>query len=195
MRLVQTSAPSVEPVTLAEAKLHLRQIDSADDVLITSLIVAARQYAEAYCARSFITQQWRVVMDRFPCDCIEIERGPLISVQAIGYRDMGGTLQTIATPSLPSWVIDASGERPRIAPGFGYTWPESLPQIGAVFVDYTAGYGATAADVPELVKSWIKVRINTMFENREEIAVLQRGTVTALAHVDRLLDPIAIQRA
>lgn len=195
MRIVRTTPPAIEPVTVAEAKVHLRHFDVVEDALIGMLITAAREYAESYCGRSFITQAWRGVMDQFPCDWIEIERGPLIAVQSIVYRDMGGVAQTIVAPALPEWAIDTSGEIPRIAPGFGYTWPNALPQIGAVQVNYTAGYGPLATDVPAVVRNWILVRVNTMFENGEEIAVLQRGSVTALAHVDRLLDPVAIPRA
>lgn len=195
MRIVRTAAPSIEPVTVAEAKVHLEHFDVVHDAMLALLITAAREYAEGYCGRSFITQSWRGVMDAFPCECIEIERSPLIAVQSIVYRDMAGALQTIASPALPEWVIDTSGEIPRIAPGFGYTWPNSLPQIGAVQVNYTAGFGPAAADVPAVVRNWIMVRVNTMFENREEVAVLQRGSVTPLEHIDRLLDPVAIRRA
>lgn len=196
MRIVQTTAPSIEPVTLAEAKVHLRQFDVVQDALISLLITAAREYAESYCGRSFITQTWRGVMDGFPCECIEFERGPLISVQNIIYRDMAGVAQTITSPTLPQYAIDTSGVIPRMAPGFGYIWPIALPQIGAVQVNYTAGYGPAATDVPPVVRNWIMVRVNTMFENREEIAVLGRGsTVTPLEHLDRLLDPIVIRRA
>ena len=37
-----TSAPSVEPVSQAEAKLHLKVDDSADNDLIDAMITAAR---------------------------------------------------------------------------------------------------------------------------------------------------------
>jgi uncharacterized phiE125 gp8 family phage protein len=195
MGIVQTAAPAVEPVTLAEAKLHLNEIDNVQDTLIGMLITAAREYAEAYCARSFITQQWRLTLDEFPCGCIELERGPVQSVDSIVFRDMAGVLQTVAGPTFPAYAIDLESPLARVAPGFGYTWPNSLPQIGAVQVNYTAGFGPTAADVPAVVRNWIMVRVNTMFENREEVAVLQRGSVTPLAHIDRLLDPVAIQRA
>lgn len=195
MRIVRITQPAIEPVTVTEAKVHLRHFDVVEDALIGTLITAAREYAEAYCGRSFITQGWRGVMDCFPCDWIEIERSPLLSVESIVYRDMAGVEQTITTPALPAWAIDTSGEIPRIAPGFGYTWPSALPQIGAVQVNYTAGYGPLATDVPAVVRNWIMVRVNTMFENREEIAVVQRGSVTPLAYLDRLLDPISVHRA
>ena len=113
------------------------------------------------------------------------------SVEMI-YTDMGGVERVIDSPGSPDYAIDLSGSLGRMTPGFGRIWPITLPQIGVVSIDYTAGYGDAATDVPELIRNWIMVRVNTMFENREEVAVLQRGTVSALPHVDRLLDEFRV---
>lgn len=199
MRLIQTQAPAVEPVTLDFASLHLRQIDTVEDSLITMFLVAARRYAESYCRRSFITQGWRLVLDEFPECEIELPRGPVTAVSSIVYLDMAGVAQTIASPALPDYVFDNSGDADgvlaRLSLGFGRTWPNTLPQAAAVQVNYTAGYGADPASVPEGIRHWICMRVNTLFENREEVAVLQRGSVSALPHVDRLLDPYQVLRA
>lgn len=195
MSLVQTQAPAVEPLTLAMASLHMQVIDSVDDTLITMMIAAARRFAESYCRRSFITQGWRLTLDGFPCDEFELEMGPVQSVQSIVYRDMGGNVQTIASPALPDWAADLGADVARLAPGFGYTWPQALPQIGAVQVNYTAGYGPDPDDVPEGIRHWIAMRVKTIFDNREEVAVMQRGSVSALPYVDRLLDPYTVRRA
>lgn len=60
--------PVVEPVTLAEAKNYLRvdQDITDDDALISELIVAAREYAETYCGRSFANKTYRQSLDSFP---------------------------------------------------------------------------------------------------------------------------------
>jgi len=207
MPLQQLVAPSVEPVTLAEAKNHLR-VDAdltADDALITMLIAAARAYAETYTGRSFITQQWRLVLDSFPGPsllgvpfgvpytlpghAILLERAPVASVDGITYLAMEGSTQTLA-PS--QYVADLTGPIPRITPIFGAIWPIPLPQIGAVRVDFTAGFGATPADVPEGICQWILMRVSTLYGNREEVAILGRGKVDPLPYVDSLLDPYRI---
>jgi hypothetical protein len=68
MALKLNTAPTGEPVTLAEAKAHLREdlVDVANDALITNLIVAARMHAENVCRRAFITQKWDLYLDAFP---------------------------------------------------------------------------------------------------------------------------------
>ena len=209
MGLVRTSPPTVEPVSVSEAKVHLEAIDSTHDTMLSLLIAAARQYAESYCNRSFITQSWRLTLDAFPGrwdqsmspagvsfslprNAVLLERAPIQSVDAITYTDMGGVERVIDSPGSPDYAIDLSGSLGRMTPGFGRIWPITLPQIGVVSIDYTAGYGDAATDVPELIRNWIMVRVNTMFENREEVAVLQRGTVSALPHVDRLLDEFRV---
>jgi uncharacterized phiE125 gp8 family phage protein len=58
--------PAVEPLSLDEAKLHVRQDSTADDDLITTLIQAAREYCEDFCHRAFVTQTWQLLLDHFP---------------------------------------------------------------------------------------------------------------------------------
>lgn len=196
MSLVQTTAPTVEPISLADVKLHCRIIDSSEDTLLSLMIAAARRYAESYTNRSFITQKWRMVLDSF-CDentgqVIQLERGTVQSVDSITYTAMDGTTQTAATSV---WAAEIVGNPARVFPRFGQTWPIPLPQIGAVVVDYTAGYGPLASDVPEGIRHWMLMRVATLYENREEVAMLMRGTIQALPFVDSLLDPYTVVTA
>lgn len=198
--LVQTTAPSVEPVLLADARLHLRlSADETDeDSLIEDVLIpAARRYAESLTRRSFITQHWRLVMDGFPC-CIELEKGPVQRIDSITYRDMSGATQTItwAAPansvqrsSDGTLVADLSAEMPTITPAFGSVWPIPMAEAGSVAVNFTAGYGDAGTNVPEGIRHWMLVRINTMFENREEAV---QGIVSSMPWVDSMLEPFTI---
>jgi hypothetical protein len=91
-----------------------------------------------------------------------------------------------AVPS-SDYVLDAACEPARVTPVFGKTWPATLPQIGAVSVTFDAGYGGASA-VPEGLKSWIKLRVGSLYGHREEVATLTRGRIDALTFVDSLLD-------
>jgi uncharacterized phiE125 gp8 family phage protein len=202
----QTTPPTGEPLTLAEAKLHLRVDFVDDDTLITALIAAARQYAEQLTARSFITQSWKLVLDSFPGvgvmgvpwgvdysqpgNALMIEKGPVASIDTIMYLDMAGATQTVAASV---YTYDLSGPLTRITPRFGQIWPIPLPQIASVWVNFTAGYGAAAA-VPEGLKAWLKMRVGALYENREEFLTGQRITVVELPFIDGLLDPYRIWR-
>lgn len=62
--LERVSNPEIEPVTLAEMKLHLRTFgtDTTEDDKITGLIVAAREWAEDYTGRALVDQTWRLTL-------------------------------------------------------------------------------------------------------------------------------------
>lgn len=66
MPLQLVTPPAGEPVSLAEAKQHLRVDGDDDDLLIGSLIAAARQAAETQTGRQLITARWKLVLDAFP---------------------------------------------------------------------------------------------------------------------------------
>jgi len=200
MPLQLVTPPAGEPVSLAEAKQHLRMDGGDDDLLIGSLITAARQAAETKTGRQLITARWKLVLDAFPepslmqsatgasfslpGHAILLAKCPVQSVVSIEYLDMNG-----ATQVMPSgdYVLDVACEPARITPVFGKTWPPTLPQMGAVSVTFDAGYGAASA-VPEGLKSWIKLRVGSLYGHREEMSVLTRGRIDPLPFVDGLLD-------
>ncbi len=192
MAYKQLSAPAAEPLTLADAKRQLN-VDpdfTDDDLVITRLIAAARQYAENRTRSSFITQQWSLVSDGFVCSgssggVMVLEHGPVQSIDSITYLDMAGTVQTMP-PS--DYVADLSGVLGRVQPKFGQVWPATLPQIGAVTVNFTAGYGATAASVPEGLVHWIMLRIGSLYAIREDVVTERGVTVATVPFFDGLLD-------
>jgi uncharacterized phiE125 gp8 family phage protein len=204
MSIQLVTPPSEEPVTLIEAKLHLRVDFDDDDTLIASLITAARQAAETLTGRQLITARWKQVLDCFPGPslmgvpadqaftlpghAILLAKAPVQSVISINYLDMGSVSQTMP---VSNYTVDSACEPARITPVFGQIWPICLPQIGAVSVTFDAGYG-TAAQVPEGIKSWIKLRVGSLYAHREEVAALSRGRIDSLPFIDGLLDPYKV---
>ena len=188
MPLQLITPPAEEPVSLIEAKLHLRVEFDEDDTLIASLISAARQAAETLTGRQFTTARWKLVLDGFPRGAIALAKCPVQSVVAVNYQDMNSMVQTMPAST---YTVDTACEPGRITPTFGQIWPVCLPQIGAVRVTFDAGYGA-AAQVPDGIKSWIKLRVGSLYAHREEMAVLSRGRIDPLPFVAGLLDPYRV---
>jgi len=58
--------PAVEPVTLDEAKAHLRLDSNEDDTYVSALIAAARERVELFLRRALITQTFEFTLDGFP---------------------------------------------------------------------------------------------------------------------------------
>lgn len=186
MTLKLYTAPTEEPITLAEAKLQCRVESSVteDDALITSLIVAARSECEHLIGRALVTQVWERVIDAFPQAEIELGMPPVQSINQITYVDTAGATQTLVGGSY--YVLDNVSDLEAFAlPAVGYTWPATLDTANAVRVRFTAGYGAASA-VPDAIKAWLKIRVATLYKFREQliagvsVADLPRGYVDAL---------------
>jgi hypothetical protein len=90
-----------------------------------------------------------------------------------------------------NYTVDSTCEPARITPVFGQIWPIALPQIGAVSVIFDAGYGDASA-VPEGIKTWIKLRLGSLYVHREEVASMTRGRIDPLPFIDGLLDPYKV---
>lgn len=169
-------------VSLVEAKLHLRVDASDEDALITTFISAATEMAEQATGRAIMPQTWELTLDAFPV-AFELTRIPVASVTSLKYWDTDGVQQTLGTMLYElSTASDFSAAT--VAPVYGATWPASREQINAVAVRYVAGW-ANAAAVPDSIKSWIKLQVGAMFENREAEGAVQTH---ALGFADRLLD-------
>lgn len=163
-----TSAPASEPLTLTEAKSHLR-VESgvtADDTYITGLITSVRQEVETYCNRALITQTVQEIYDTFPASSdthLRLTLNPVQSVSSITYETASGT----QTWDSANYSIDTISEPARIYPVYGQNWPTALDQPGSVKVTYVAGYGDDAADVPEVIKDAMKLILGDLYEHRE----------------------------
>lgn len=188
MGLTQLTAPAEEPLTLADAKDHLRVTHTDEDMLIAALIATARESAEARTGRALVTQTWRHTLDTWPAHgIIVLPRPPLVSVQEVSYLDNDGARQIIPGTDYQVITNTLLGQ---VLPAYGLSWPSCRDQPGSIQVDYTAGYGA-AADVPQSLKAWMLLAIGTWYARREALA---SGSVMELprAFWDALLDPYTI---
>lgn len=213
--------PAVEPVTLAEAKLHLRVDIDDDDTLINMLIGAARIAAENICRRAFVTQQWTLYLDAFPRQnfygvlpgyapldqyipsVLQAQRGyairfrggkielPFPSLQSVQSVKYLDITGTSVTLDPSLYTVDNASEPGVLTPAPLQFWPDTQNIMNAVQISYTAGYG-DASQVPAGIKSWILLRVGALYENREEVAVGQRIVVLELPFVASLLDPYQI---
>lgn len=167
-----TSAPSVEPVSRVEAKLHLNVDKSSDDDLIDAIITASRIYCENQLHRAFITQTHKLYMNRFPGEIL-VPRPPLQSVTSITYVDTDGTSQTVTASD---YQEDITSEPGRIKPAFGSSWPSPRDQYKSITVTLVAGYGDAATDVPRSIVSAIKLLVGQLYMFREPVIT---GTIVA----------------
>jgi uncharacterized phiE125 gp8 family phage protein len=185
MGLKILSPPEVEPVSLAEAKAHLRLDTSTDDAYVSALITAARERVELFLRRALVTQTIECTLDGFPAGEIDLPRPPLQSIEWIKYVDTAGVLQTLPSGNYVSDV--SSNEIARVALAWNRFWPITRSSINAVVIRFVAGYGDDAEDVPHAIRHGILIEIANLYENREDIVVGQ--AIDMMAVSERLLWP------
>lgn len=161
--IVVTTPPTAEPVTLEEARLHLRVSDDSEDEQLDGLIKAAREYVETRIDRALMTQTIRLSLDRFPAYEIRLPKPPLQSVTSVQYIDGAGATQTV---SASDYRVDTYTEPGRIEPVT--VWPVADARVAAVRVTYVAGF-TSAALVPQTIKQAMLLLMTHWYENRSAV--------------------------
>lgn len=164
MSLRLIAPPTTLPVSLADAKLHLKVDHSDDDALITLMLKAAGRSAEQELNRALMSQTWELRLDAFPSAEIEVAKPRVLSVSAVAYTDAAGVEQTLS-PSL--YTLDPDMPPGWLLPALGTSWPDTRDQANAVRITFVAGYGSTPESLPEDVRVWILLHLAATYRNRE----------------------------
>ena len=157
----QVTATSI--LTLDQVKTHLRVDHDNENDLITRLRDAAVEWAQNFTRRQFISATKTLKLDFFP-NIIFPSISNLVSVTSIVYVDEDGDSQTL---SADTYDVDISHEPGRIVEAFEELWPTTRSEINAVTVTYIAGYGDSADDTPDTIKTAVLMLIGNWYENRE----------------------------
>lgn len=196
MGLTLLTAPAVEPLTLDQVKQHVNDEDTDKyNVLIDRLIGAARRQAEHRTGRALINQQWRLTLDRFAGEdarcppVIRLPRPALVSVEEVSYLDTDGVRQVLATSGYQVVTDELVGQ---VRPAYDTTWPDHRVTPGSVRIDYTAGYGATAATVPDDITAWMLLAIGAWYAQREALMSGAAPAELPRAFWEALLDPYLV---
>jgi uncharacterized phiE125 gp8 family phage protein len=123
--LTLITPPAAVPLSMAEARAHLRlEDDQSEDALIAGFIRIATAWvdgAEGWLGRALITQEWELRIDCFPWRTrIVLPLPPLQAVTSIHYTDQTGAEQLLASDRYR--VLSIGDAQPgRIAPAYGTT--------------------------------------------------------------------------
>ncbi|WP_295991577.1 phage head-tail connector protein [Rugamonas sp.] len=98
----------------------------------------------------------------------------------VQFYNSGGALPVALNPEA-IYTIDST-------PSAGQYTLLDATGAAVAFADAGTGRGYIGI-VPEGIRSWMLLRLGSIFENREEVAILARGKIEALPYVDGLLDP------
>lgn len=174
--------PESEPITLSEAKLHLRLEHADEDDLIKGLITSARQHVEQICEMALMDQAWELSLDAFD-RVLWLPGGNVRQVNSIAYVDIDGQQQIVPETD---YLIDSFSRPARVAPIPPKVWPQAASRINAVLINYQVGFEASK-DIPQPLKQAMLLLISELYENREASVI---GTIyTPTPNVSALLWP------
>jgi uncharacterized phiE125 gp8 family phage protein len=181
MKTVIVTSATGEPITLAEAKEHLRVNTTDNDDYITNLITVARQRVEEITNRKLMPQTWKVYYDAWPSsgdnyDHIDLPYPPLSTVPSTGivYTNSDGDSTTFSSTA---WASDTVSEPGRVVLEYDDDWPtETLHNRNPIAIEFQCGYSGSTA-VPERIKQAIKIILAELYEQRE-ISVVGQSVYT-----------------
>lgn len=179
------TAPTAEPVSLADAKAAARLDGTQWDTIVTAAIVAAREVAEHQTGRLFMQQTWRIELEDWPAatDVLGIYRPTSL---VVAYWD--GSAWAVLNALQYVWAVSGTGFV--LVPAIGATWPD-LGDVAAgprVRVDVTVG-AASAAAVPAAAVQFIKAMVAMIVADPTLSA---KDAASENPYLPRILDPLRL---
>lgn len=164
---IQTTPPSVEPLSLAEAKAHLRVTHADDDTYISTLINSARSTVEQFCGIVLLQQNWSVFLDAWPEQSVfALPIFPILQIADIliyGEDDVAATLDDA------HYFLDAASKPCRLVLRQGRSFPAPGRRANGIEIKLNAGFGAAATAVPSQIKQAILIIIADWYASRGDV--------------------------
>ncbi|SDY69379.1 hypothetical protein [Thermoactinomyces sp. DSM 45892] len=164
MKIKVIEPPTIEPVSLGEVKAQLRYEvdDTSPDIILKPLIMTAREWAEGYMNRAFISQTLEIALDEWR-DFIILPRPPLIGGVVVTYTDELGVTEIWDSSN---YIVDDFSFVSRIVKKDNVSFPSvPLAKTNGIQVRYVSGYGSTPESVPQRIRTAITILAMHYFEN------------------------------
>ena len=158
MLLTRTVAPTYSPVSLLDAKEHLRIDADADDRVIERMLSAAVGAIGEMTGRSLAAETWQLGLDGITGD-LTLPKSPVTAVSGIAYYDNNNTSQTY---SLSNVNVSLSDDRAVISLKSGCAWPVTTRRPDAVNITFTTGY----TTLPDELVSAVMLKLGDLYFNR-----------------------------
>ena len=195
MKTTIVNPPRGEPISVAEAKAFLKITHTQEDELFPHLITAARQMAEMYTRRKFMTQGLMSVLpfrpnhrkkeglqrvwtagDRY---ALFLPRGPLLKVTEVERISEEGETAPI---SYRGYHVNVHQDPALLVVDDKSGW--------GVRVTYEVGYGENASDVPAPIRQALLKMVAEMYHHRGILETKLLEGVTSLLGPYRLVGSV-----
>ena len=191
---VLVTAPATEPVTAAELQTFARANSTTlPDATAEALITRSRQFIEEMTGLAMITQSWSLTRDAWPgynslwwdgvlemastelqsdrARALTFPRYPLASITSVKTYDTASNETTVTVAT--TFDIDTTSRPGRMMPKSSAAWPTATRQINAIEITYVAGYGATATDVPPVLRDAVLCLSGYYYDHQGECTMTE----------------------
>ncbi|PHR59345.1 MAG: hypothetical protein COA43_09425 [Robiginitomaculum sp.] len=164
MALIELAPPNIEPIDLAYAKQFLRVDGDDENTLITSFITLARSQVENIIGRTLITRAYKYSGDLPNSTCLHLPRPPLLAVTSITLFDAAEQSAVIAPQQ---YTVNIRRDPGDVKLNTGSSWADFLTNPAQIEIQFSAGYGESADDIPLPIKQAILLLLAQHFEYRD----------------------------
>ncbi len=173
-----TTAPTIEPFTIQEAKDQIRSVQDHENGLVDAYIMAARQVCEEHLGRGLLTQSWTLNISDFVNTIPLPMAAPLASVTHVKYYDTNGVQQTLATSV---YTVDTTSRPGRIALAADQSWPavQSLRKVTRIEIQYIVGW-TSPESIPASIRQGMRMYIGMMDVNRDGLTVETKSAIDTI---------------
>ncbi len=158
MSLDQIIAPLKQPITLQKAKAQCRCQHDLEDDLFVEWIDGATNYAESCIHRQLITATWKLTLDAFPQESIELKKTPVQAIESVQYFDVNDGLQSLSSDS---WFLEGDEVSAWLVPAI--SWPSTAERPDAVQITFRCGYGNEPANIPACIRNALLIHTEAHF--------------------------------
>lgn len=172
---IKTVTPGTgEPLSLADARGHLRVDGDEEDTQISFFISAARRHIEACTGHRMRSETVDIFMDRFPYGGIELPVYPVTSITSITYFD---TADAATVWSSTNYQADLDSVPAVVAPKYSISWPSvTLRPMKGVAIRAVVGWST----VPDDLMAALRMCLAALYENRQAVVVNDMTSASAI---------------
>lgn len=191
-RIVTTTAATTEPVSLNRVKRNLGLDNVIDfDTTLQELILSATNAVSNDLGRALVTTTYTLYLQTWPGREIQLPYPPLISVDSVKYY--GDSTETLDTFSSGSYTVSTGGDPGVIWLNENKDWPDLMNRPNPIEVQFQAGYGSDADDIPAAIQAAVTMTACLWFEQPLPVIV---GTISSELPLgaSRLIDSERFER-
>ena len=161
MILRRIGSAGTPPVSLADAKAHLRVTDTVENDLITALIAAACAAVGDEAGRVLASETWEVADTGFS-GLVKLPKSPVLALVSVQYY----LDDVLTTATLSDFRLYQDADYTLLGPIDGVSWPNGQTRPDGTVIRFTAGYST----LPTTLRHAVLLTVGHWFANREAVS-------------------------